>query len=82
MAISMHPVTGVPLNDITIRRKTINEEEAVTVHVMKLQGVSYTVIVHHFGVDARRIGEVLRGEVWPEAAEKALALSDDLFARH
>lgn len=82
MAISMHPVTGVPLNDITIRRKAINEEEAVTIHLMKRQGVSYTDIVQHFGTNAHRVGEVLRGEVWPEAAEKAHALSDDLFARH
>ncbi|MAY85565.1 MAG: hypothetical protein CML02_02395 [Pseudooceanicola sp.] len=62
------------MNNITVRRKTLAFEDAVTVHVMRLQGVSYTDIVQSMGTNANRIGEVLRGEVHPDTAMKALRL--------
>ena len=83
MAISKHPITGVPVNEITVKRKWLTEEDAITIHLMRLQGATYTDIVHHMGTNANRVGEVLRGEIWPNAAEKARAiLGGDLFIRH
>jgi hypothetical protein len=81
MAILMHPVTGVPLNDIAIRRKALDFDEALTVHIMRRQGVPYTDIVHHLGTNANRVGEVLRGEAWPRAGTGAIdMIGGDLFA--
>ena len=81
MAISKHPITGVPLNDIVVRRKSLNEEDAVTIHVMKRQGVPFTDIVQRLGTNANRVGEVLRGEAWPRSMATALnVLGDDLFS--
>ncbi|WP_370045514.1 MULTISPECIES: hypothetical protein [Salipiger] len=83
MAISRHPMTGVPLNDIVVRRKALDEDDAVTAHIMRRQGSSFTEIVHRLGTNANRVGEVLRGDAFPQAAEKARnLLKDDLFSTH
>lgn len=71
MAMIKHPITGVPLNDITIKRKALEEADAITVHLMHLQGTTFTDIVQHLGTNANRVGEVLRGDKWPEAAQTA-----------
>ena len=74
MAITKHPITGVELNDIKIKRKTLNIDEAVTAHIMRQQGVTFTDVVQKLGTNANRVGEVFRGKVHPDAAMKALDL--------
>ncbi|MGC0224941.1 hypothetical protein [Pseudooceanicola nitratireducens] len=74
MAITEHPLTGVTLNEIDIRRKTLSSEEAVTAFLLRLQGDTYTDVVHKLGTNANRIGEVFRGSVHPEARDKAVNL--------
>ncbi len=74
MANDKHPFTGVTLNTISVKRKALSERDAVTVHVMKLQGDTYSDIVHKLGTNANRIGEVLRQEVHPSAHAKAIEL--------
>jgi hypothetical protein len=74
MAITQHPVTGVPLNVITVKRKYLNLIEAVTAHILRQQGVTFTDIVQFLGTNANRVGEVFRGERHPEAAMIALRL--------
>lgn len=75
MAISKHPLTGVELNDITVKRKSLDEAEAVTAHLMRMNGESFTDIVQMLGTNANRVGEVFNGKVWPKAAEKAAKLA-------
>lgn len=68
------------MNEIKVRNKSLGEAEAVTAHLLRLGGDSFTDIVHKLGTNANRIGEVMRGERWPDAAEKARALhGGDLF---
>ncbi|MBB3995287.1 hypothetical protein GGR95_002942 [Sulfitobacter undariae] len=74
MAITKHAITGVPLNDITYKRKRLNQDEAVTVHILAKEGNSFTDIVQRLGTNANRVGEVRRGEVYPESAKIALNL--------
>lgn len=74
MAITKHPITGVELNDITIKRKTLTNVEAVTAHIMRQQGATFTDVVQKPGTNANRVGEVFRGDVHPDAAMKALNL--------
>lgn len=69
-----HPLTGVRMNVIALKRRGLTFAQAVTVHVMHIQGVSYTDIVHKLGTNANRIGEVLRGEEHPKAKEEAVRL--------
>lgn len=69
-----HPITGVRMNVITLKRRALSFAEAVTAHVMRLQGVSYTDIVHKLGTNANRIGEVFRGDEHPEAVDEAIRL--------
>ncbi|MGI3170003.1 hypothetical protein ACRARG_12660 [Pseudooceanicola sp. C21-150M6] len=72
MATTKHPLTGVILNDLGIRRKTLSYMDAVTAHILRLQGVTFTEIVHMLGTNARRIGEVFRGDLHPEAEAEAV----------
>lgn len=82
MAILNHPITGVPLNDIALKRKALDLDCAITAHLMFRQGYTFTDIVHHLGTNANRVGEVRRGLIWPHAAEVArVILGDDLFDR-
>gem|GEM_PF-1473608 len=69
-----HPITGVEMNIIVKKRRKLTFIEAVTVWVMKLQGVSYTDIVHKLGANANRIGEVIRGDAHPNALPEAYRL--------
>lgn len=83
MAQFVHPLTGVKLNAITVKRPRLSKSDAVTVFILKMEGVSYTDIVQHLGTNAYRVGEVLRGEVWPEAHMMAIDIKGgDLFTRH
>ncbi|MBN8187590.1 hypothetical protein JF540_12905 [Salipiger thiooxidans] len=71
------------MNDIVVRRKSLDEDDAITAHIMKRQGATFTDIVHRLGTNANRVGEVLRGDAFPQAAEKARnMLKDDLFSAH
>ena len=74
MATTKHPITGIDLNEITIKRKTLNIDEAVTAHIMRKQGATFTDVVQKLGTNANRVGEVFRGDVHPDAAMKALDL--------
>lgn len=71
MATYKHPITGIELNKIEVKRKALNHDEAVTAHILKLQGVSFTDIVQMIGTNANRVGEVFRGELHPDAHHKA-----------
>tara|TARA_R110002126_G_scaffold142630_4_gene288583 strand:- start:3601 stop:3831 length:231 start_codon:yes stop_codon:yes gene_type:complete len=73
MAISRHRITGVALNDITIKRKRLSLDDAITIHIMRHEGATFTDIVQRLGTNANRVGEVVRGEYHPEAAMLALA---------
>lgn len=74
MAIEVHPVTGVELNVISVKRKRLTFDEAVTAHLLHKQRVPFTEIVQQLGTNANRVGEVFRGDVHPDAAKKALEL--------
>ena len=74
MAITKHALTGVPLNDITLKRKRLTRLDAVTIHILGHEGHSYTDIVQKLGTNANRVGEVRRGELFPESARIALEL--------
>ena len=74
MATIRHPITGIELNEITIRRKRLNIDEAVTAHIMRQQGATFTDVVQKLGTNANRVGEVFRGDAHPDAAMKALGL--------
>ncbi|MCJ8517781.1 hypothetical protein ABID21_000704 [Pseudorhizobium tarimense] len=62
MAITTHPLTGVEINPVVIERKALSFDEAVTAHVMRMQGVKYNIIAQHLGTNTHRLGEVFRGE--------------------
>ncbi|MEM1390952.1 MAG: hypothetical protein AAGG45_07705 [Pseudomonadota bacterium] len=72
--ISEHPITGVKLNVIEHKRRSLNFNEAVTAHLLKQQGATFTDIVQKLGTNANRIGEVFRGDVHPQACKEALKL--------
>lgn len=67
MATTTHPLTGVELNPILIERRALDFDEAVTVWIMRLQGVKYQHIAIMLGTNTHRVGEVLRGEKFSEA---------------
>lgn len=72
MAISKHPLTGVSLNDITVKRKRLDLDEAITAHILKQEGSTFTDVVQKLGTNANRVGEVFRGEEHPTSAMLAL----------
>jgi hypothetical protein len=74
MAFHKHPITGVKINPIPVKRKQLTFDEAVTAHIMRQQGKTFTDIVHHLGTNANRVGEVFRGETHPGSAMEALRL--------
>ncbi|MCC5956275.1 MAG: hypothetical protein JJU07_09235 [Natronohydrobacter sp.] len=74
MATIRHPITGVELNPIAIERKALNFDEAVTAHVLRKRGTKYNHVAQLLGTNTHRVGEVLRGEVHPKAAEVAMRL--------
>lgn len=68
MATYLHPVTGVELNQIDVRRKSLDETEQATVRLLRQSGTYVSDIAHMMGTNPARIGEVLRGDVCPKAA--------------
>ncbi|MBR9766146.1 MAG: hypothetical protein GYB53_22190 [Rhodobacteraceae bacterium] len=77
MATFKHPETGVILNEISVRRGTLNFDEAVLAWFMRFQAIPYHTIAYHLGVNAFELGKVYRGEqhqnAKPEAVRKFLA---------
>lgn len=71
MATQPHPITGVELNPITIERKALNFDEAVTAHLLRKRGTKYNHVAQLLGTNTHRVGEVLRGEVHPNAESVA-----------
>ncbi|WP_126136712.1 hypothetical protein [Tritonibacter mobilis] len=69
-----HPLTGVVLNVPARKRRALTFAEAVTVHILYIQGVEYTDIVYKLGTNPYRIGEVLKGEIHPAAQTEAYRL--------
>ncbi|SNZ21687.1 hypothetical protein [Cohaesibacter gelatinilyticus] len=77
MAI-IHPLTGVELNDVEVERKSLNFDEAVTAHLMRMKGVKYNIVAQHLGTNTHRLGEIFREEVHigsKEAASRLLAIA-------
>lgn len=74
MATYKHPVTGVALNPIVIERKALSFNEAVTAHVLRLQGAKYNIVAQQLGTNTHRLGEVFRGEKHYRSKEAALKL--------
>lgn len=74
MATFRHPITGVELNPIAIERKALSFDEAVTAHLLRNRGTKYNHVAQLLGTNTHRVGEVLRGEVHPKAAEVATEL--------
>lgn len=74
MAIENHPLTGVPLNCIEITRKSLSFEEATTAVILRQRGDHFNVVAFKLGTNPHRIGEVMRGEVHPDARQAALNL--------
>lgn len=74
MAITKHPLTGVSLNTIEVRRKALDFDDAVTAIILRQQGVEYHVIAQMLGTNTHRLGEVFRREVYPDAWKTALQL--------
>lgn len=74
MANSQHPLTGVKLNVISVKNKRLEEAEAVTACLMHLEGVPFTEIAWKLGTNANRVGEVFRGERFPDAKAQAFRL--------
>ncbi|GHF71027.1 hypothetical protein [Seohaeicola zhoushanensis] len=74
MAIQKHPITGVELNVLSKKRKFLDDVEAVTVFLLRFEGVDTTEITHKMGTNPARVAEVLNGEVHPKARTQALRL--------
>lgn len=74
MATMTHPITGVKINPVVIERKSLTFDEAVTAHVMRIQGVKYNIIAQHLGTNTHRLGEVFRGEKHWGSKEGAIVL--------
>ncbi|WP_245728888.1 hypothetical protein [Paracoccus alkenifer] len=76
MAPMKHPITGIDVNPILVERVQLDFDAAVTAWVLKLQGAKFNIIAQTLGTNPMRIGEVFRGDKFPEArAEAARRLS-------
>lgn len=74
MTIYTHPLTGVSINPVLIERKSLTYQEAMTAHVMRMQGVKYNIIAQQLGTNTHRLGEVFREEKHIGSRESALTL--------
>ncbi|MDO1580885.1 hypothetical protein [Rhizobium oryzicola] len=78
MVTLVHPMTGVEMNPVLIERKALTFDEAVTAHLLKMQGVKYNIIAQRLGTNTHRLGEVFRGEKHEGSKVKA----EELFTLH
>lgn len=69
-----NPVTHVRLNPIKINRKSLDFMDAVTAHVLYLQGKTVSKIAQYLGTTVSRVSAVLREKVHPDAKSKAIEL--------
>ncbi|MBW8320467.1 MAG: hypothetical protein K0M49_15385 [Arenimonas sp.] len=76
MATLVHPMTGIEMNPINIERKALTFDEAVTAHLLKMQGVKYNIIAQRLGTNTHRLGEVFRGEKHEGSKAKAIELTE------
>lgn len=67
-----HPITGVKLNRITVKRRELTFTDAVTVHILRQQGKTIKEIARYLGTGETKVRETLRGEVHQGAAHTAL----------
>ncbi len=74
----IHPLTGVKLNPVIIERVSLNFDEALTVWLLRMQGMKYHKAAAMLGANTHRLGEVLRGEAFPGAEQIA---RDRLYKR-
>lgn len=74
MATFTHPITGIEINPVFIERKALSFDEAVTAHVMRMQGVKYNIIAQQLGTNTHRLGEVFREEKHAGSKNAASAL--------
>lgn len=74
MAYVIEPLTGVKINDLAIKQASLNSKSAVTACVLKLQGWTWHHIAAALGTNPHRLGEVFRGEKYPDAERQARAL--------
>lgn len=72
MATFKHPETGVILNEISVRRGTLDFDDAVVAWFMRFQAIPYHTIAHHLGVNSFEVGKVYRGEIHPNAKPEAV----------
>lgn len=72
MATLKHPLTGVELNEVEIKRPNLEFDEAVTAHVLRLQGRKIQTISAMLGTNQARVADVLKLKVHPKAANAAL----------
>lgn len=77
MATYKHPITGVELNIIDIDRASLDEVEAVTVHILNFEGHDQDAIASRFGTNQARISDVLKGRTHTGAAERAAQMMRD-----
>lgn len=72
--VEIHPLTGVTLNKVSVRRKALEYREAVTAIILRQQGIDYQVIAQMLGTNTARLGEVFRREKHPDAWRDAVRL--------
>lgn len=71
----LHPVTGVELNVIPVRRPSLGPDDAVTIFLMVDEGYDKHIIAAMLGTNIARVYEVLNGENHPDAFARACELA-------
>lgn len=74
MAIERHPLTGVFLNVISVRRKALDRDDALTAVLLRQQGDAYHVVAQKLGTNTHRLGKVFRGEAHQGVIAEATAI--------
>lgn len=74
MSYVIHPLTGVKINELPIRRASLSLPAAITACVLRLQGWKWHDIAAALGTNTHRLGEVFRGEKYPDAEYQARKL--------
>lgn len=74
MATNICPQTGVELNPILIERRSLTYDQAVTAWILRMEGNKYSHVAQRLGTNPHRVGEVFRGEKYPDARERAMQI--------
>jgi hypothetical protein len=75
MATFYHPITGVELNSIEVKRPNLTKDEAITAHVLRMNGHKIQTITAMLGTNQGRVMSALNGETYPNAASDAAKLT-------